>query len=286
MRLQEYDTGETFRAKVLASTRITPTASVDEVREILLEVEQQAFDYRVGQSIGVIVPGSQQIGHRHHFRLYSVADTVHRNHRGKPEVKLCVKRCDYIDEYSGESYRGIASNYLCDLKPDDSLTINGPFGSPFEVPEDRGADLLLIGMGTGIAPFRAFIKHLYRDVGDWRGRVRLFYGARTGLELLYMNNENDDLAQYYDEETFEAIQALSPRPHWAAPIAMDEALEQRAEEVLAMLTHENSYIYIAGLTDLLNTLDRVFSKLAGSSEQWQQIKSDLKAQERWVELVY
>ena len=46
-------------------------------------------------------------------------------------------------------------------------------------------------MGTGIAPFRAFVKHLYRDIGDWRGQVRLFYGARSGLELLYMNDEVD-----------------------------------------------------------------------------------------------
>ena len=68
-------------------------------------------------------------------------------------MTLCVKRCNYIDEYSGERYEGISSNYLCDRRAGDTVTINGPFGIPFEVPEDKDTDLLLIGMGTGIAPF-------------------------------------------------------------------------------------------------------------------------------------
>lgn len=286
MRLQAYEAGVTYQATVLASTRITPAASTEEVREIVLQVEQSAFEYQIGHSIGVIVAGSPEIGHLHHFRLYSVADTMRRNASGKPEVTLCVKRCNYIDEYSGEEYRGIASNHLCDLSPGDTLTINGPFGLPFEVPEDKSTDLLLIGMGTGIAPFRAFIKHLYRDIGGWRGKVRLFYGARTGLELLYMNQENDDLAHYYDEQTFAAFKALSPRPHWGDPIAMDGALEQRAEEILQMLTSGKSCIYVAGRADILEMLDKVFSHMMGSPDAWYQLSSELKANKRWMELIY
>jgi len=286
MRLQDYDTGENYRAVVLDSSRITALGSPEEVREIRLEVKQQAFEFQIGQSIGVIVPGPHEMGHHHHFRLYSVADTLSRNQDGFPEVTLCVKRCNYIDEYSGELYFGIASNYLCDLQPGDTLTINGPFGIPFPVPEDKTADLLLIGMGTGIAPFRAFIKHLYRDVGNWQGRVRLFYGARSGLELLYMNDEKDDFAQYYDEETFQAFKALSPRPSWSDPIALDDALDDRAEEILEILTNKNGYIYIAGRLDILAVLDKVFCAISGSAEQWREIKSGLVKEGRWIELTY
>lgn len=284
MRLEDFDTGSTYEARVLSSQRIT-SEQAEEVREIVLEVGREQFDYQPGQSVGVIVSGDHAQGHKHHFRLYSVADASEHG-SGKPRVTLCVKRCNYIDEYSGERYRGISSNYLCDLREGDSLTINGPFGMPFEVPQDRETDLLLIGMGTGIAPFRALIKHIYHDEKDWQGRVRLFYGAQTGLELLYMNEEKDDFTQYYDRDTFEAFKALSPRPNWADPIAMDYALEERSEEILSMLENPHTRVYVAGRADILETLDRVFSRMIGNAEQWARRKAELQAGQRWVELVY
>jgi ferredoxin--NADP+ reductase len=286
MRLEDFDTGTTYTARVLSSRRITAAGSSEEVRDIVLEVDRETYRYQPGQSIGVIVTGDHELGHKHHFRLYSVADTPGVGVHDKPRLALCVKRCNYIDEYSGEEYRGIASNYLCDLVEGDTLTVNGPFGIPFEVPEDHGAQLLLIGMGTGIAPFRMLLKHIYQDVKDWHGQVRLFYGAQTGLELLYMNDEMNDFAQYYDESTFEAIKALSPRPHWADPIAMDDAIEQRSEEILSMLEDPGTHVYVAGREDILETLDRVFGRMLGSPEKWQRRKAELQAGKRWVELVY
>ena len=44
-----------------------------------------------------------------------------------------------------------------DLRPGDRLTLTGSFGQPFEVPADRKANLVMIGLGTGIAPFRGLV---------------------------------------------------------------------------------------------------------------------------------
>lgn len=286
MRLQDFDTGDTYTAHVVSSERLTPTESKEEVREIVLEIDRDNFEYEPGQSVGVIVSGDHEQGHKHHFRLYTVADIPEGENSGKPRVTLCVKRCNYIDDFSGELYEGIASNYLCDLRAGGTVIINGPFGIPFEVPEDKETDLLLIGMGTGIAPFRALVKHIYREVKDWKGRIRLFYGAQTGLELLYMNEEKDDFSQYYDEETFQAFKALSPRPHWAEPFAMDYALEERSEEILSMLENAHTRVYIAGREDIVQTLDVVFARILGSEQAWQRRKAELQAGGRWVELVY
>jgi len=101
-----------------------------------------------------------------------------------------------------------------------------------------------------------------------------------------MNNKRDDFARYYDEETFEAIKALSPRPNWADPIAWDFALEQRAEEIWNMLSDSQTYVYVAGLEQVRNTLDELFSNMCGSEEGWAEMKAGLVEQGRWVELLY
>jgi ferredoxin--NADP+ reductase len=285
-RLEDYDTETRYRATVVSSERITPAESDEEVRELVLDVDRGEFSYELGQSVGVLAPGSPELGHEHHFRLYSVADLPERGDAGKPRIKICVRRCNYIDEYSGEEYKGIASHFLCDLKAGDTMSIAGPFGLAFEVPEDRDANLILIGSGTGIAPFRAFVKNLYRNVTDWKGRVWLFYGAKSGLEMLYMNDRKDDFTQYYDEDTFEAFQALSPRPNWADPIAWDKAIAERGDELWKMLGEAKTYVYVAGLEKMRDELDAVFAKLAGSEEKWARRKAELMAGGRWVELLY
>ena len=284
MRLEDYPTEPRYAATVLSSEPITEDGSEVEVRELVLQVADHAFDFEIGQSVGVLVEGSGEFGRSVHHRLYTVADTPTAD--GDPEITLVVRRCNYIDDYSGEEYIGINSNYLCDRRPGDEVTITGPFGMPFKVPEDRSANLLLIGLGTGIAPFRALVKHIYNDVGDWKGKVRLLYGAHSGLELLYMNARRDDFTNYYDEETFKAFKALSPRPNWADPIAWDFAIEDRADEVWRMIEDESTYIYVAGQRAILESLDDLFGEMAESGSAWQDKKAELKAQGRWAELIY
>ncbi len=284
--LADYDAGTRHEATVVSNTRITPEASPEEVRELVLDVDRSELPYAIGQSIGVLAPGAPEFGQEHHFRLYSVADLPERGESGQPRIKIAVRRCSHIDEYSGEEFPGIASNFLCDLQPGQGFEFTGPFGLAFEVPEEHDANLILIGSGTGIAPFRAFVKHLYRDVPDWKGRVWLFYGARSGLELLYMNDEKDDFTQYYDEETFRAFRALSSRPGWTDRIDWHQAIEETGEELWEMLGEAKTYVYVAGLEKSMEELDAVFTKLAGSSQKWLRRKAELLAGRRWVELVY
>lgn len=287
MNLQDFDISHPVKGIVKTISRITPNDSPEDVRELVLEVEDNNFDYQIGQVVGVLVPGPHAFGQHLHFRLYTLADTpqpLRDDHH--TIITLAVKRCNYIDDYSGEEYKGVASNYLCDLHNGDSITLTGPYGHPFEVPEDKNSNLLMIGMGTGIAPFRAFVKHIYQNVGGWSGKVRLFYGARTGLEMLYMNDHRNDLANYFDEATFQAFQAISPRPHWGDTADLVQALQLHKQEVWDMLCSHNTFVYIAGLSVINNMLDKAFSEMAGSSDKWQRRKQELIAGRRWTELLY
>jgi ferredoxin--NADP+ reductase len=234
----------------------------------------------------VLSPGTKEFGQEYHFRLYSVADLPERGGSGLPRIKIAVRRVSYVDQYSGEEYPGVSSNYLCDLTAGDTVTMAGPYGLAFEVPEEMDANLILIGTGTGIAPFRAFVKHLHENVPQWKGTITLFHGARSGLELLYMNDERDDFSQYYDSDTFEAFKALSPRPKWTGNIDWEGALAQRGEKLWSLLGQPNTYVYVAGLEKMRGELDNAFSEIAGSEQKWARRRAELTAGGRWVELLY
>ena len=283
MQLTDYDISQQFSAVIKQNRRITPE-DTEEVRELILEIQEPNFNFNVGQSIGIVVPGPHDMGHKHHFRLYTIADIPKTT--GHKQIDICVKRITCIDEYSGEAYSGIASNYLCDLQQGDALRITGPYKLPFNIPKDKNSNLLMIGMGTGIAPFRAFIRHIYDQIGDWQGKVRLYYGARTGLESLYMNDRQNDFTNYYDEPTFKAFNAVSPRPHWGEPIALDKTLIEQQQEVWGLLQQADTFVFIAGHEEIEKTLEKAFSQMAGSDEAWKKHKQRLIEEDRWRELIY
>lgn len=272
----------TYTATLAQSRRITPPASREEVRHLVLRISDLSFDASLGNLVRVMAPG--QFGNRSHARLYSIMDLERR--KDGTEFAICVRRCSYIDEFNGEEYKGVASNYLCDLRPDDSVEFAGPVGYPFLIPEDKTADILMLGMGTGIAPFRTLIRQIYEKIGGWKGQIRLFYGARSPLEMLYMNDENSDLANYFDQPTFKAFQAVSPRPALDAPVALGQALEQNAVEVWEMVQRPGTRVLVAGTEDLLAVVEQTMIKLAGSGRNWLSVQNALKAGGRWSEVLY
>lgn len=285
MKLTEYDISHPYKASIVKSERIT-SDETDEVRHIVLSIADATFHHIEGQSIGVLVPGPHAFGNEHHMRLYSIASSRQGEDMSMTEISICVRRCFYIDEVSGERYPGVASNYLCDAKVGDEITIAGPYGRQFLPPRDSSANMLMIGVGTGIAPFRAFMKHIYDERKEWKGKVRLFYGAKTGMDLLYMNDRNNDLANYYTEDTFKAFEALSPRPHVDAPEDVESPLKENAQEVWEMIQDPKTFVYVSGLSRLEDTLDKTLSEMAGSRDAWLDKKRNMVAKGRWSTLFY
>jgi ferredoxin--NADP+ reductase len=274
---------ETTEAVIQSSRRVTPD-STDEVRQILLRIDEPAFYFLEGQNIGVLVPGPHDFGSKLHHRYYTIANA--RALDGGVELELLVRRCFYIDEVSGEQYPGVASNYLCDAREGERITLTGPYRSPFRIPADPASNLLMLGTGTGVAPFRAFLRRIYEEQKGWKGKVRLYYGARTGTDLLYMNDLNSDLANYYDEKTFKAIQALRPNILGDEADAVGRGVEANASEVWKLVQDEKTCVYLAGMKKIVDSLDQAMAKAAGSAEAWQAVKQRLVQDRRWSELTY
>ena len=272
-------------AIVHTSERITPNSS-DEVRRIVLRINTPSYYFLEGQSIGVMTPGPHPFGNKSHHRYYTIANAEKTADDEGVELELLVRRCFYIDEVSGEQYPGEASNYLCDLQPGNSVSITGPYRSPFLIPADKTSNLLMLGTGTGIAPFRAFLRRIYQEESQWGGKVRLFYGARSGAEMLYMNDQNNDLANYYDQATFQAIQSLSKGVLKDEGDALQSGVDAHATEIWDMLQDEKTHVYLSGIKKIASAFDASMAKQAGSDEQWQAVKQGLIDAKRWSELTY
>jgi len=277
--------GPVSEAVITESVRITP-ADRDEVRRIRLRIDDPAFRYSVGQSIGVVVPGPHPMGNRLHMRRYSIAGGQLDRGSDGIELELLVRRCFYIDEVSGESYPGIASHYLCDADAGKRITITGPYRSPFRIPTDDRSNLLMIGTGTGVAPFRSFVQQIYREKGGWKGQVRLYYGARNGMDLLYGNDADGDLTNYFDEVSFKAFGAVISRPMASDADTLKAALKDHAAEVWELMQDPNTYVYLAGLGKVADTFDRIMDKEVGGTGKWAEAKENLRQQGRWSELIY
>lgn len=271
-----------FAAKLLSTERITPKTSREEVKRLVFRTNNLYFDSKVGSCIRVLAPG--QYGNAYHTRLYSIADTEQTDDGAQFEI--CVRRCSYIDDASGEETPGVASNYLCDLKPGSGINFSGPVGYPFVVPDDTKANLLMIGVGTGIAPFRGVIRMIYDKHAGWKGKVRLFHGARSGLESIYMNDANNDIGNYFDQPTFKAFQAVSPRPAFNEPAELDKAIEQHAAEVWEIVNSPGSRVYVAGMSQMTEMIAKAMAKTAGSPAAWTAKRNELVAAGRWVEVLY
>jgi ferredoxin--NADP+ reductase len=272
-------------ATLTSSKRITPD-STDEVRQLIIQIDEPSFRYAAGQSIGVLVPGPGEFGSEFHHRRYSIANPVESGNKQSIELELLVRRCFYLDEISGEQYPGIASNYLCDAKVGDKIKITGPYKSPFKIPADTSSNLLMIGTGTGVAPFRAFVRQIYDQHGSWQGDVRLFYGDRGGMNLLYMNDEQKDLTQFYDDQSFKAFSVLTDRPLSGAEEGLQQSLKNHIDECVRLMREPNTYVYLAGQEKAADVLDNLMAEAFGSKTAWEKLKSDLVGQDRWADLLY
>lgn len=231
-------------ARVVSNVRLTPEGC-DDVRHIVLDLDGLDYRYLEGQSLGVLPPGTDENGRPHKLRLYSIASTRLGDDRQGRSASLCVKRLVYTDE-SGRERRGVASNYLCDLKPGDEVAVTGPAGKTFLLPDDPEANLVLLATGTGIAPFRAFLRRIHDETpGGWSGRVFLFFGVRTAAECLY----RDELEGFRERPGFSSSFAFSreQKAPDGSRLYIQHRLADCLDELWPLLDREPTYLYICGL---------------------------------------
>jgi ferredoxin--NADP+ reductase len=142
-------------------------------------------------------PGTNpKTGKPNSVRLYSIASTRYGDDLAGDSVSLCVRRALYWDselKAHDPAKKGVCSNFLCDSKPGDAVSVTGPTGKVMLMPEETPqADLIMIATGTGIAPYRGFLRRLF--VEDTPAGQ-----AFTGLSWLFLGVANADSLLYDDD---------------------------------------------------------------------------------------
>ncbi len=222
------------------------------VRHVAIDVSatRLAGNFRSGQSFGVLPPGQDAKGKNHALRLYSIASPT-RGEDGEGKVlATTVKRL--IDEHNETSklFLGVASNYLCDLKPGDTVKVTGPSGKRFVLPASPGShDYIFVATGTGIAPFRGMLHDVLADPAAKDSRIALIMGSPYSSDLLY-DKHFRELANKHPN--FSYITAISREKMDDAPkpLYVQDRFTTHRDQLGPMLESGQTLLYICGIAGM------------------------------------
>jgi sulfite reductase (NADPH) flavoprotein alpha-component len=212
-------------------------------------------------------------------RLYSVSSSPEA-HSG--EVHITVAR----DKFSvnNEIKYGLCSDYLSQLGVDNTVEFYVHKNSQFKLPAPD-KDVIMIGPGTGIAPFRSFIAE--RDAVGAAGRNWLFFGdQRFTSDFLYQT----EIQNWADTGVLTRVNLAFSRDQKSKLYVQHKMLEQAA--ALWNWIEGGSYIYICGAkapmsTDVENTLLQIIERYGGKSVAEAQVYLDkLREEGRYLLDVY
>lgn len=235
--------------------------------------------YTCGDAAGIIVPEDQNGGDPAP-RLYSIASSP-AYHAG--EVHLTVALATHTNE-DGSLGHGIYSKYLADLKAGDEIVFYIHQNQIFNLPTDD-KDLIMIGPGTGIAPFRSFVYERSDRGSD--GRNWLFFGDQhMHCDFLYQAEWQEHLAT----EDLNRIDLAFSRDQ-DHKIYVQDRLKEHSKDVMEWIDG-GATIYLCGNKDPMSKdvdqalIDIIAEQKSLSVEAAADFLADLEENDRYLKDVY
>jgi sulfite reductase (NADPH) flavoprotein alpha-component len=168
-------------------------------------------------------------------RMYSIACSQKRHPR---EVHLTVSVLRY--EKNDRSYLGTGSGLLSEhLRPGRALSVFVQRAHGFRLPADLAAQVIMVGPGTGIAPFRAFLQE--RAAAGAAGRNWLFFGNhRREADFLYRT----ELEEFAVKRVLSRMDLAFSRDQTSKVYVQHKMLEA-AQELWRWLSN-GAFLYVCG----------------------------------------
>ncbi|KDO15495.1 sulfite reductase subunit alpha [Vibrio metoecus] len=214
-------------------------------------------------------------------RLYSIASS--QSEVGE-EVHLTVGVVEY--EYKGEQRLGGASSFLAhQLEEGAPVKVFVEHNNNFKLPSDDNAPLIMVGPGTGIAPFRSFIQE--RENRGAAGKNWLLFGDRTFTQdFLYQV----EWQKYLKSGVLNRLDVAFSRDQHEKVYVQHRLLEQA--ELVWQWLQEGAYFYVCGdasrmAKDVHQALITVVEQQGGlNREQAEEYVSELRKAKRYQRDVY
>lgn len=169
-------------------------------------------------------------------RLYSIASSPKMR---AGEIHLTVSVVRY--QRNGRDRKGVASTFLAEkrVRPDGHVPVFVRPSHGFRLPANDDVPIIMIGPGTGVAPFRAFLEER-RAVGA-RGRNWLFFGERRrATDFLY----GDEIAAWQRDGLLTRLDLAFSRDQ-ADKVYVQHRLRERGPKVWAWL-QDGAHVYVCG----------------------------------------
>lgn len=214
-------------------------------------------------------------------RAYSISSSP-KAHPG--EVHLTVAAVRWM--YEGRQHRGVCSTFLADHVPEGAQA--GIFMTPnksFRVPEDNDAPMIMVGPGTGVAPFRAFLEER-RERGA-KGTNWLFFGDQhRASDFIYQ----DEISAFSADETLTRLDLAFSRDQ-DEKIYVQHRMVENGKDLFALLQDGGSFYVCGDATRMAKDVDAALHSIvevhgAMTADAAVEYVNGLKKDKRYVRDVY
>jgi len=267
-------------AAFTADPSIAKIAASEALAAEYLEGGRQLIDLMAAAPVRLSAEQLVSLFRRLQPRLYSIASS-RKATPGRIDLLIAAVAYDAF----GRLHKGVASMYVAErCRPGDGLRIYLNRNPHFRLPADPSRDVIMVGPGAGVAPFRAFLQE--RDALDATGRNWLFFGSRNrATDFLY-------------ESEWEALRKQGVLTRLDLAFSRDQAekiyVQHRMWEARRDLygwLREGAAIYVCGARGMARDVDAMLHQIAADqggldksgAQAW---VDDLRRAERYLRDAY